>query len=181
MSVTSHKTSAPRSGDGPGLSGPGLETSPRFAPKPTRRDWLGLAAIWSALLALGGAVLGALRLPMPAVFPESNAQVKLGPPEGFVKGSATYVAALKLWVFRDERGLYAISSICTHLGCIAGRDHDSGKFKCPCHGSVFESEGQVVSGPAPSGLHWLHLGIAPDGQVVVDQRRQVPAGTRLEV
>lgn len=158
-----------------------LEESPRFAPPPTRRDWLGLAAIWSAVIAFAGALLGSIRLPMPSVFPESNSRVKIGPPDAFARGSVKHLAKLRLWVFRDEQGLYAISSVCTHLGCIAGRDGESGDFLCPCHGSVFQADGKVVAGPAPSGLKWVAMSIAPDGQVVVDQVSNVPAGTRLSV
>lgn len=158
-----------------------LEESERFRPPPSRRDFLGLAAIWTALGAFVAAAIGVMRLPMPAVFPESNAKVKLGRPDEFAAGSATHVSHLNLWIFRDDLGLYAVSAICTHLGCIAGRDGATGRFKCPCHGSVFKADGKVVAGPAPSGLNWLELSVAPDGRVVVDQRRQVPTGTRLTV
>ncbi len=158
-----------------------LDESERFRPSPSRRDFLGLAAVWTALAAFVAAAIGAMRLPMPAVFPESNPKVKLGRPDEFAADSATHVAHLNLWVFRDDAGLYAMSAICTHLGCITGRDGGTGRFKCPCHGSVFEADGKVVAGPAPSGLNWLELSVAPDGRIVVDQRRQVPAGTRLTV
>jgi len=158
-----------------------LEESSRFAPPPTRRDFLGMAAIWSSVVAFAGALIGSMRLPMPSVFPESNASVKIGPAEAFAIDSATHLASLKLWVFRDSEGIYAVSSVCTHLGCIAGRDAETGSFLCPCHGSVFKADGSVVAGPAPSGLPWLALSIAPDGQIVVDQRRSVSAGTKLKV
>ena len=157
-----------------------LAASPRFSPPPTRRDFLGLAAAWTAVAAFVAAAIGAMRLPMPTVFPESNPTVKIGPPDVFPKGSATHLPHLNIWVYRDDGGLFAISSICTHLGCIAAREGDSGEFRCPCHGSVFNADGKVAAGPAPSGLNWLALSIAPDGQVVVDQRQTVPAGTRME-
>ena len=160
---------------------PPLGESPRFRAPPTRRDFLGLAAIWSSIVAFVGAMLGAMRLPMPAVFPESNPRVKIGRPDAFPRGSSTPLAHLNIWVFHDEGGVFAISSICTHLGCIAGRDADTGRFKCPCHGSVFKADGKVVSGPAPSALNWLHVSVAPDGQLVLDQQQSVPQGTRLEV
>ncbi len=160
---------------------PPLEASPRFAPPVQRRDFLGIAAIWTALAAFVVAAFGALRLPMPAVFPESSAQVKIGPPDDFEEGSVTHLADLNAWIFRDAAGLYAISTICTHLGCVATRHAETGAFTCPCHGSVFEGDGRVTSGPAPSGLNWLHLSVAPDGKVVLDRQRTVTAGTRLTV
>lgn len=157
-----------------------LAKSPRFAPPATRRDFLGLAAVWTAVGACVAAVIGTLRLPMPAVFPESNPRVKLGPPDQFKVGSATHHPDLSVWLFRDEAGLYAISAVCTHLGCIAGRA-ENGEFSCPCHGSTFAADGKVLGGPAPKGLNWLALEIAPDGQLVVDKTRTVKVGTRLMV
>jgi len=158
-----------------------LSTSPRFASGRTRRDWLGLAALWSAMGTALFALLGALRLPMPSVFPESQAQVKIGKPEVFAKGSITQLRELSLWVFRREDGrMYAVSAVCTHLGCVATRNKDGG-FLCPCHGSVFTADGQVTAGPAPGPLHWLELSVAPDGQLVVDTTRQVELGTLLTV
>jgi len=158
-----------------------LEESTRFAPQTTRRDFLGLAAIWSALITFSVAAVGALRLPMPAVFPESNPKVKIGPPEAFARGSKTHLADLGLWIFRDDDGgIYAISSVCTHLGCIVQQQKD-GQFLCPCHGSVFTGDGKVAAGPAPGPLNWIEMSVAPDGQIVVNKMRTVRHGERLMV
>jgi Rieske Fe-S protein len=162
-------------------SSPALQESPRFAPRQRRRDFLGLAALWSALGTLVVAAFGALRLPMPAVFPESNPKVKIGPLDDFPKGSATYLSELSLWVFRNDYGeMAAISAVCTHLGCITKRQED-GRFVCPCHGSVFAANGKVLHGPAPTALRWLKMSIAPDGQIVVDKRRTVRLGEYFQV
>ncbi len=158
---------------------PSLAQSERFVPPKTRRDFLGLAAVWTALGTFFVALVGAMRLPMPSVFPESNSRSKIGPPSAFQKGSATHLVHLQAWIFRDnDGGMYAISSVCTHLGCIAGRQ-DTGEFLCPCHGSRFNAGGEVLGGPAPSALSWLELSIAPDGQLVLDRQRSVKRGTRL--
>lgn len=155
---------------------PVLEESPRFALPKRRRDFLGLAAVWSTVGTLVIAAFGALRLPMPAVLPESNPKVKIGLPDDYPQGSATYLSDLSLWVFRNEAAqLYAISAVCTHLGCIVKRQED-GQFLCPCHGSVFTADGKVLIGPAPTALHWLEMSLAPDGQIVVDKTRTVRLG-----
>ena len=155
-----------------------LESSERFKPAATRRDFLGLAAIWSAFAAFVMAMLGALRLPMPSVFPESDSRVKLGHPSGFAKNSATYFPKHRLWLFRGEEGFHALSSVCPHLGCIAERK-ESGEFSCPCHGSKFDTAGHLTGGPAPKGLVPVDLTISPEGQLVADTLAEVPRETIL--
>lgn len=157
-----------------------LQTSPRFQQPKERRDFLGLAAIWSAAGAAIVAFIGALRLPMPSVFPESNSRVKLGPLEPFLASTVTAVPEHRLWVYSGPEGLYAISAVCTHLGCIVSAQ-DAGGFFCPCHGSRFDAEGKVVAGPAPRPLMYLDLSLSPDGQLVVDKQKEVSADNRLQV
>jgi len=157
-----------------------LHQHPRFQAPQGRRDFLGLAAAWSAITAVVMAVLGAMRLPMPSVFPESASRVKLGRPQRFQAGSSTYFPEQKLWLFRRADGFHAISSVCTHLGCIAQRE-DDGQFTCPCHGSEFDADGNVKGGPAPRGLIWLELGLSPEGQLMADTLKEVPPGTLFTV
>jgi len=154
--------------------------SERFKPVTTRRDFLGIAAVWSAICTFVMALIGACRLPMPSVFPESDPRVKLGRPRSFALGSSTYLPKHRLWVFREERGFHVISSVCTHLGCIAERKED-GQFHCPCHGSRFGEDGRVLGGPAPRGLVWVDLSISPEGYLVADTLNEVPPGTIFEV
>ncbi len=157
-----------------------LETSPRFKRPIERRDFLGLTAIWTACAAFVTAVIGALRLPMPSAFPESSSRVKLGPAEAFQGTPVTAFPNLKLWVYADEQGLYAISAICTHLGCTVAAQEGGGYF-CPCHGSRFDPTGKNISGPAPKPLLHLELFVSPDGQLVVDRKQAVGRDDRLTV
>jgi len=157
-----------------------LETSPRFQRPHERRDFLGLAAIWSAVVTVTVALLGALRLPVPWAFPESSRRVKLGALSQFQGVAITPLPEHRMWIFSDERGLYALSAICTHLGCVVARQEEGGFF-CPCHGSRFDSQGKVVRGPAPKPLLHLELSISPDGQLVVDQDKEVGREVRLTV
>ena len=157
-----------------------IETSERFKTPATRRDFLGLAAAWSAVIAFVMAMLGAMRLPMPSVFPESNSMFKLGRPAGFAVGTNTYFPKQQVWLFHGTEGFHAISSVCTHLGCVAERD-DNGEFHCPCHGSHFDEIGTVRGGPAPKGLIWVELAVSPEGWLVADTLKEVKAGTMLKV
>jgi cytochrome b6-f complex iron-sulfur subunit len=156
-----------------------LRSSPRFEAPVERRDLLGLAAIGSAAAALGVAALGAARLPMPSVFPESNSLVKLGPIERFLTAPITAVPEQRLWIYMDDNGLFAISAVCTHLGCLVSSDGNEGFF-CPCHGSRFDARGRVTGGPAPKPLMYLDLSVSPDGQLVVDKQKTVDAALRLK-
>ena len=88
-----------------------LQTSKRFqAPLEERRDFLGLASLWSAGVALAIGLLGALRLPVPAVFPESNSRVKLGPLQK-IRGDQSHLVSRVPVV-----GLFGRGRTLRHLG-----------------------------------------------------------------
>ena len=73
---------------------------------------------------------------------------------------------------RNDGKVGAVSLICTHLGCTVYRVATG--YQCPCHGSQYDNEAEVVSGPAPEGLPWLPVKVVPGGQVEID------SGTRVE-
>lgn len=148
-------------------------------PRVSRRSLLSLASMGSFFAALGTALAGILRLPNPAVLPGPVRRFKLGAPDEFSVGSDTVFADQGLVLFRDGDGFYAVSSICTHLGCTVARSKDG--FACPCHGSKFDNAGRVVAGPAPRPLPWLELARAADGQLIVNADNEVPEGTRYRV
>lgn len=56
----------------------------------------------------------------------------------------------RLALFRDDSGFYALSLICTHLGCTVTVTEDA--LSCPCHGSRFDRQGTVLAGPADRAL-----------------------------
>ncbi len=147
--------------------------------KQGRRDFLGLAALWSAVAAMGTAVAGAVRLPKPAVLPGPLRVYKLGDPSQFAVGAVQKFEDGNFFLYREEGGFHAISATCTHLGCIVAST-DAG-FACPCHGSRFAKDGSVVGGPAPAALPWLEIALAPDGQLQVNAESSVPKGTRFRV
>lgn len=154
--------------------------SSRLEPFPVpRRSFLGFAALGSFFSAIGLALAGAMRLPGPAVLPGPVRRFKIGHPEEFAVGSETRMDEANFFVFRDAHGIYAISGVCTHLGCSVGRSPNG--FACPCHGSRFGNVGEVTRGPAPRALPWLEVGRAADGQLVVYADNEVPEGTRFRV
>lgn len=157
-------------------------TGPRFDKPVERRDFFGLAAVWSFFGAMIAALLGALKLPVPAVFPETDSRFPIGKPEDFPVNSAISIPRRRLWVFSDQKGLGAVSSVCPHLGCIVARETDGSSFLCPCHGSKFDGvTGKAISGPAPRGLVWLEISLGPDGRLIVDSKQEVSSDTRFTV
>lgn len=154
--------------------------SSRLEPEPVnRRDFLGLAGLWATGVAVFGSLLGALRLPMPRVLPEAGSRFRIGRPEEFEPGTELVFKDRNVLIRRTERGVAAVSLVCTHLGCIATRSEDG--FHCPCHGSKFDAEGDVVGGPAPRGLRWLQVSRAADGTLIVDAKQEVAPETYYTV
>ncbi len=144
-----------------------------------RRNFLSLSFGWcSALLALGASVAAAGRFLVPNVLYEPDRRFKALKPEDYPDGP-TFLPNLRVFLFRKGNSFRAASAVCTHLGCtvnLAG----SG-FHCPCHGSVFDQSGVVVSGPAPAPLAWFRLTLSRDGHVVIDTAQQVKADKYLVV
>lgn len=59
----------------------------------------------------------------------------------------------KLAAYRDEEGkLHVVSSVCTHMGCVVHFNNAEKSWDCPCHGSRFSVEGEVLEGPAYHNL-----------------------------
>ena len=132
---------------------------------------VGLAA------ATSGFVAATLRYLVPDVLYEPSRRFDIGPPADFPAGSATFLPDRRLYVFNEPDGFYAISSVCTHLGCNVKRGGPG--FECPCHGSRFDPNGAVVHGPAPKALAWYALTLSPRARLVVDLDQQVSAEFRL--
>jgi Rieske Fe-S protein len=56
-------------------------------------------------------------------------------------------------VYRDQGGeLHSLSARCTHMGCIVNFNDAEATWDCPCHGSRFNTDGEVIEGPAVKPL-----------------------------
>jgi cytochrome b6-f complex iron-sulfur subunit len=135
---------------------------------------IGVAAAGSMFLT--GAYLS------PNVVKEPPTRFKAGSPEDFSPGSVTINQEQKVYIIRAKEGyFYALSAVCTHLGCITNWKPDQDVIACPCHGSKFDKDGTKIAGPAPRPLPRFLIGLDEQGQLVVDKSVLVSEDTILKV
>jgi len=67
-------------------------------------------------------------------------------------GASETVDRRVVYLVKSGNDLRALDSTCTHLGCRTKFNTETGKIECPCHGGVYDTNGNVVSGPPPAPL-----------------------------
>ena len=67
-------------------------------------------------------------------------------------GASEVVDRRVVYLVRRGAAVRALDSTCTHLGCRTRFNAESRRIECPCHGGVYDTDGNVVSGPPPSPL-----------------------------
>jgi len=139
----------------------------------SRRSILRLSLALSGLMTL----TGLLRFLGYQPTPTAPVRFTLDLLGDYPAGSVTPLPQAKAWLMRDEAGLYAVSAVCTHLGCTV--NHKDAAFECPCHDSRYDLAGNVLRGPARQPLNHLELSLSPEGQVVLDTSVVVPSSQRL--
>jgi len=136
----------------------------------SRRDFFGRLG-WTGFAVVSlTAVLAGMRSAFPRVLFKPDTTFKAGRLDEFIVGevSEKFKAEHRVWIIREQKGLYALYAKCTHLGCTPRWLSAENKFKCPCHGSGFYRSGINFEGPAPRPLERVRVGLADDGQVVID-------------
>lgn len=154
------------------------------APDPRRRGIL--RAVFGSAFGLGMTALAAAtglwtaataRFMMPNVLAEPASRFKVGAPHDYPLGyvETRYKEKFGVWIvhgtYRGRAQIFALRTVCTHLGCITIWQSDQQKFKCPCHGSGFHPDGINFEGPAPRPLERYAIRLADDGQLEVDRSR----------
>jgi len=118
---------------------------------------------------LGTNFLMFLRFFFPRALYEPKTVFRIGYPSDFGFGVDTkFQKDYRIWVVRNAEGLFVIYARCTHLGCTPDWKAGENKFKCPCHGSGYDSEGINFEGPAPRPMDRAKLELDAEGQIVVD-------------
>ena len=140
----------------------------------SRRDFFGRLS-WSGfgIVSVVGLLAG-LRSAFPRVLFTPPSTFKAGMPTDFTIGevSEKFKKEHRVWIIRNEEGIYALFAKCTHLGCTPRWLGTEDKFKCPCHGSGFYKTGVNFEGPAPRPLERYRIALAEDGQVLVDKNQK---------
>jgi cytochrome b6-f complex iron-sulfur subunit len=172
---------------------PPMPAKPEYAkPKPAkaeadtgRRSFL-TGVLLGSFFALGNTsmattfglwALGTARFMFPNVLTEPPSKFKVGFPSNFAPGQVEtkFIPQYGVWVvnyeYNGKSEIYALRSVCTHLGCTPNWLEGEQKFKCPCHGSGFYKDGINFEGPAPRPLERYAIRIADDGQLEVDKSR----------
>jgi cytochrome b6-f complex iron-sulfur subunit len=143
----------------------------------SRRQFCQAAGLAACGIATGGAgvVLGDFL--RPRVLFEPPTAFSAGLPDAIAPGTVLEDATHRVFVIRGQDGFRALSAVCTHLGCITRYQPDRNIIACPCHGSRFSLEGDVLGGPAPRPLRWLQMTLSDRGEMIVDTAVEVPSGT----
>jgi len=145
----------------------------------TRRRFVTLAGASGLIAGTLGLLAVVARAIVPEVLYEPERRFPVGRPADFPPASATFVAERRLFVFNTPDGFYAVSAVCTHLGCNVNHEEGRG-FACPCHGSAFDEDGRVRKGPAAWPLQRFALSVSRRGELIVDTRRSVSPAFRLK-
>jgi cytochrome b6-f complex iron-sulfur subunit len=110
-----------------------------------------------------------LRFFLPRTLTEPPTSFRIGYPSDYGFGVDTkFQQQYRIWVVKNAEKLFVIYARCTHLGCTPDWKPSENKFKCPCHGSGYTSEGINFEGPAPRPMDRAQVALDPSGQIVVD-------------
>ena len=131
---------------------------------------------WTSYSAACAVMLGGLtRFLFPNWLREPPSQFKIGAPGEYAPESVStkWAAQYGIWVvntvYEGQSQIYALKTVCTHLGCTPNWLDAEQKFKCPCHGSGFRISGINFEGPAPRPLERYAIQLADDGLLEVDK------------
>jgi cytochrome b6-f complex iron-sulfur subunit len=177
------------------LQPPPMPEKPAYAVRPerivtpaaqTRRSFFGSAvgvflgsslAVGFTMLTLTNLLwlLGLARFMFPNILTEPPMKFKAGFPGDYAPGQVEtkFIPQFGVWIvnymYEGQPMIYALKSVCTHLGCTPNWLDAEQKFKCPCHGSGFYKDGINFEGPAPRPLERYAIRVADDGQLEIDK------------
>ncbi|MEW6202636.1 MAG: Rieske 2Fe-2S domain-containing protein [bacterium] len=69
-------------------------------------------------------------------------------------------------IVHTRAGFFALSAVCTHLGCIVDWNEEKGQIICPCHNAAFDVKGNIISGPPPKPLPSFEVAVVGEDIMV---------------
>ena len=147
----------------------------------SRREFLAQVGLGACALTIARAALTVLDFMEPKVLFEPPTEFKAGNIQDFPEGTVRFDEEHRAYIIGGQGGVFALSAVCTHLGCITRYHADEGAIACPCHGSRFDVDGNVVHGPAPRALPWIEVKADAEGNLMVDTSVVIPHGKVLKV
>ena len=154
-----------------------LESTPDPPINKTRRR-----IVWASVAGfLTTSFLMFVRFFLPRTIFEPSSIFRIGFPTDYAVGVDTkWQQQYRIWVNKSSDKLFVIYARCTHLGCTPDWKSSENKFKCPCHGSGYDSDGINFEGPAPRPMDRAHVELDAEGQIVVDTNKlyQKPKGEK---
>jgi cytochrome b6-f complex iron-sulfur subunit len=152
----------------PPAGGPLVESAPDSPVNKKRRQ-----IVWASVTGfLAVSFFMFLRFFLPRTISEPSSVFRIGFPSDYALGVDTKWQQLyRIWVDKTSDRLFVVFAVCTHLGCTPDWKASENKFKCPCHGSGYDSEAINFEGPAPRPMDRAHVELDAEGQVVVDVSR----------
>ena len=165
LSAPSVSTTTPRAAAKPAAPAAVVETTSDPPVNKMRRR-----IVWTAVAtSLITFFLMFVRFFLPRSILEPSSTFRIGSPNDYALGVDTkWQQQYRIWVTKTSDRLFVIYARCTHLGCTPDWKASENKFKCPCHGSGYDSEGINFEGPAPRPMDRARVSIDAEGQVVVD-------------
>ncbi len=130
-----------------------------------------------SILAYGAFAVKGLLFLSPKRGIKATKKIFVGTIDQFKTGSVETVHGLtgqEILVQRTQETIKGFSATCPHLGCKVHWESDKDRFFCPCHGAVFDSDGQAITGPpadAGQNMTTVDLGVDDSSGIVYLQEK----------
>jgi cytochrome b6-f complex iron-sulfur subunit len=147
----------------------------------SRRDFLNQITFAALGIAAGGSAIVTYGYLEPNVLFEPPTKFRAGAPDLYPVNTVTYLREQQVYIVHTRDGFYAVSAVCTHLGCITQWKPEAEQIACPCHGSKFHADGRKIEGPAPRPLPHFSIVLTPDGELQVDKLETINPNQVLRV
>ena len=147
----------------------------------SRRDFLNEITMGALGIAGLGSVAVTYQYFSPNVLFEPSTTFRAGNPDLYPVRSVTFLQDQQVYIVRMPEGFYAVSAVCTHLGCVTQWKPDANVIACPCHGSKFKPDGTKIEGPAPRPLPHFAISLTADGELLVDKLQVIKPSQVLRV